>query len=65
MRKDFEYVPTVPVELAQKLATYKATKVLFTGAIIGVTTIGYWPIALTLIPVSFIANKIVKKVLGL
>lgn len=65
MRKDFEYVPTVPVELAQKLATYKATKVLFTGAIIGVTTIGYWPIALTLIPVSFIANKMVKKVLGL
>lgn len=65
MRKDFEYVPTVPVELAQKKATYKATKVLFTGAIIGVTTIGYWPIALTLIPVSFIANKMVKKVLGL
>lgn len=65
MRKDFEYVPTVPVELAQKLATYKATKVIFTGAIIGVTTIGYWPIALTLIPVSFIANKIVKRVLEL
>ncbi len=65
MRKDFEYVPTVPVELAQKLATYKATKVIFTGAMIGVASIGYWPIALLLIPVSFIVNKIVKKVLGL
>ncbi len=65
MRKDFEYNQTVPIELAKRVATFKTTKAIFTGAMIGVASIGYWPIALLLIPVSFIVNKIVKKVLGL
>lgn len=65
MRKDFEYNQTVPIELAKRIATFKTTKAIFLGGIIGVTCAGYWPVALLLIPVSFIVNKIVKKVLGL
>ena len=46
MRKDFEYNQTVPIELAKRVATFKTTKAIFTGAMIGVASIGYWPIAL-------------------
>ncbi|MEG1504686.1 MAG: hypothetical protein RSC16_10595 [Enterococcus sp.] len=65
MRKDFEYNQTVSIEFAKKIATFKTTKAIFLGGIIGVTCAGYWPVALLLIPVSFVVNKVVKKVLGL
>lgn len=65
MRRDFEYNQTVPIELAKRIATFKTTKAIFLGGIIGVACAGYWPVALLLIPVSFVVNKVVKKVLEL
>lgn len=65
MRRDYKIVPMIPVELAQKKATLRTSKAIFLGGIIGVTCAGYWPVALLLIPVSFVVNSIVKKVLGL
>lgn len=65
MRKDYKVVPIVPIELAEKITTFKNSKAIFLGGIIGVTLTGYWPVALLLVPVSYVVSKIVKKLLGL
>lgn len=65
MRRDYKIVPMIPVELAQKKATLRTSKAIFLGGIIGIVLTGYWPVALLLIPVSFVVNKVVKKVLEL
>ena len=65
MRNDIEYVPTVPVKVAKKKSEYRAAKVLLTGAMLGTVCVGYWQIALILLPVLLGVNTIGKKVMGL
>lgn len=54
MRNDFEYITTVPVKVAKKKSEYRAAKVLLTGAMLGTVCVGYWQIALILLPVLLV-----------
>lgn len=66
MRSDFEYVPTIPTELARKRSDFKAAKVTVLGAMVGVSCTGYWGIAtFILLPFLWLVNKFGKKVIGL
>lgn len=66
MRNDFEYVATIPAELARKRSEFKAAKIVVTGAMIGTACVGYWQIALAiLLPFLWVVNTIGKKVIGL
>lgn len=42
MRNDFEYVPIIPVEVAQKKANRKVHKSILVGAAIALVCLRYW-----------------------
>lgn len=66
MRNDFDYVPTIPAELARKRSEFKAAKITVTGAMVGVLCTGYWMIAaFVLLPFLWLVNKVGKRVIGL
>ena len=56
MRSDFEYVPTMPVELAQEKANKKVRKSILVGAAIATVCSGFWIAGLLIFIVLFGLN---------
>lgn len=56
MRSDFIYVPTIPVELAQKKAKRKVHKSALVGAAVATICTGYWIAGLLIFIVLFGLN---------
>lgn len=61
MRNDFEYIPTIPVQIANKKSVQRAEKTMITGAMVTAICLGFLKTALALLGVLTIVNIMQKR----